>query len=617
VSLPRARYDKDAISVGEQFLPMSLDTQNVYSKELPSPLSDSLKDERDVIDQKIVHLHDEMQRSELRRLRNMKTLINLKLPCEILSNIFSLTKDSYRGDPHCFDEGSRYKSLSTHWIRCTSHVCSHWRAVALSDPSLWVDGIPANRAAIKVFLERSKDLPIVLDSNIIYIASHRAKIYSFIPRHMKRVEALYIEHISLAADDGATIAKVLDTDMPHLKELCLSFNLIRRASKREPFFTVPHSIIKGIKYLRLNACNLHWDQAQLRNLTVLRLSSGYVPFARKFRASIKQISNILRLSPELQSLELENIVLDDTGEQNDTYPDIFLPSLMDLSLRSDGSILAEILINNASAPRLTCMMFDICTNSELVLTSLMATAARAVPCPSVLELTQSRRQDEEKRINCFFQDDSLSKRINIINSWHGERFNILQIIPMCLQGLDLRAVSSFLCSLDEPLSKQWWTEMLKQMPSLKQIDASSLESSDGLISALTPEVTQSKSASDKDNPDDRDEMVTAESHGNGASTYGQTILSPSLASLILHDTLLDTDRRRFEASALEERLFKERLFKDLIHCLSGRMAYGCKLNLLSLLQDYEQHVPGRHENMSLRECVNYLDFDGEKYRRYW
>ncbi|KAI0747686.1 hypothetical protein C8Q80DRAFT_1168093 [Daedaleopsis nitida] len=78
--------------------------------------------------------------SQLRSLHNSLATVN-RLPPELLSHVFSYLHDLPR------------KNVDL--IRAT-HICKHWRAVALKDPSLWSKFSLHHTKAVKQYLERSK-----------------------------------------------------------------------------------------------------------------------------------------------------------------------------------------------------------------------------------------------------------------------------------------------------------------------------------------------------------------------------------------------------------------------------------------------------------------------------
>ncbi|KAJ3526209.1 hypothetical protein NMY22_g10257 [Coprinellus aureogranulatus] len=92
----------------------------------------------------------------LERCHNSLSLPN-QLPAEILSSIFLLVLYHHREKVlyHGENEGAR-------WIRVT-HVCRHWRQVALGCPTLWAELSFANTALTEVMLSRSRNAPLTVE----------------------------------------------------------------------------------------------------------------------------------------------------------------------------------------------------------------------------------------------------------------------------------------------------------------------------------------------------------------------------------------------------------------------------------------------------------------------
>ncbi|KAI0277170.1 hypothetical protein BGY98DRAFT_900306, partial [Russula aff. rugulosa BPL654] len=87
-------------------------------------------------------------------LTRRNTLVPISvLPPEILARVFHLLVR--KEPPFC----GRRKNLG--WIRVT-HVCRHWRQVALGDSSLWskISGMLANTKWISEMLARAKNAPL-------------------------------------------------------------------------------------------------------------------------------------------------------------------------------------------------------------------------------------------------------------------------------------------------------------------------------------------------------------------------------------------------------------------------------------------------------------------------
>jgi hypothetical protein len=120
----------------------------------------------------------QLVRSLLTR-RNALVPISL-LPSEILARVFHLL---VLAEPPL--SGGR----SLGWIRVT-HVCQHWRQVALDDSSLWAKiwGIPTNTKWISEMLARAKNAPLDIEFNAFTWSSADALL--MIPPHISHTRQL-------------------------------------------------------------------------------------------------------------------------------------------------------------------------------------------------------------------------------------------------------------------------------------------------------------------------------------------------------------------------------------------------------------------------------------------
>jgi hypothetical protein len=122
---------------------------------------DSTEELRTVIDEKLKGL--EAQKLELHRARNKLLAINSRVPVELLADIFCYTiplKSDGTRLLHVCENDQQNCKRRTHAV---TQVCSHWRAVALSTPWLWIQCLPYDPAGVKTYLDRSAGLPMVLD----------------------------------------------------------------------------------------------------------------------------------------------------------------------------------------------------------------------------------------------------------------------------------------------------------------------------------------------------------------------------------------------------------------------------------------------------------------------
>jgi hypothetical protein len=136
--------------------------------------------------------------------RNALVPISL-LPPEILARIFHLL---------VLEEPPLSGGRSLGWIRVT-HVCRHWRQVALDDSSLWAKfwGIPTNTKWIPEMLARAKNAPLDIEFNASTRSCSEALL--MIPPHLSHTGQLRFHCHSALHPDG--VREIYSWDAPALE----------------------------------------------------------------------------------------------------------------------------------------------------------------------------------------------------------------------------------------------------------------------------------------------------------------------------------------------------------------------------------------------------------------
>jgi hypothetical protein len=145
----------------------------------------------------------QLVRSLLTR-RNALMPISL-LPPEILARVFHLL---------VLEEPPLSGGQSLGWIRVT-HVCQHWRQVALDDSSLWAKiwGIPTNTKWISEILARAKNAPLDIEFNAFTRSCSEALL--MIPPHLSHTRQLRFHCHSALHPDG--VREIYSWDAPALE----------------------------------------------------------------------------------------------------------------------------------------------------------------------------------------------------------------------------------------------------------------------------------------------------------------------------------------------------------------------------------------------------------------
>jgi F-box-like len=133
------------------------------------------------------------------------------LPPEILARVFHLL---------VLEEPPFTGRQNLGWIRVT-HVCRHWRQVALDDSSLWAKiwGIPTNTKWISEMLARAKNAPLDVEFNAITRPSREALL--MIPPHLSHTRHLRFHNLSTRHHDS--VRGIYSCEAPALEHFELTF----------------------------------------------------------------------------------------------------------------------------------------------------------------------------------------------------------------------------------------------------------------------------------------------------------------------------------------------------------------------------------------------------------
>ncbi len=279
---------------------------------------------RHALDNELYALH--MIMCAMRTRRNNVSLIG-RLPPEILSCIFSfhainqpvLSDPIYNpNDP--FPSGYRYgpTRLGLGWIAIT-HVCRHWRQVALSDPTLWRTIVfDLGTEWAEEMLARSKATLISYCRDLSFrprVSRGRSVDDELtLRKHLSHIQRLVL---SGHPDTLAPAVRALTTPAPYLESL----ELYRDASLLHGFcITLPYDLFAhkapNLRHVTLVGCAVPWDSPCFRDLTLIDIripppspSMSPAPAAQTdlpLIPTLDRLLSILEAAPSLQELSLAN-----------------------------------------------------------------------------------------------------------------------------------------------------------------------------------------------------------------------------------------------------------------------------------------------------------------------
>jgi len=288
---------------------------------------------------------DAAKRLILSILTRRNTLVPISvLPAEIFSRIFNFVALFNR-------------SFLQDWIHVT-HVCRHWRQIALDDSTLWThfSSYPRNKDWIAERLSRARNAPLVIKVDG-WLGKDTLSL--FIP-HISHTRELHLH--SLSSFHPEIVQKIRIQKAPVLESLELgmsdNFPLDSEHAVGHLFFKGP---LPKLRILRVLYFVFPWSlfpRGQLTQLQVTLIGEvSAVASKDSQHDDLNQLIDLLIDCPALEVLTLENclpaMLSESSGGQT-----IHFPRLSRLSLRGSSSRVTNLLkmlkLSSATTLRLIC-----------------------------------------------------------------------------------------------------------------------------------------------------------------------------------------------------------------------------------------------------------------------
>ena len=536
------------------------------------------------------------------------------LPPEILCEIFLYAADVDIHEQYVVKE--RRKSYG--WI-CVSHVCRHWRTVALSCPALWsrLDVKAGSPELLEAFLARSRGVPLTVSytgrvrgSHLTLPWSEQEAIAMVLESHLQRTRSL-----SLTLGDGEqnTILTTLNGPSPLLKSLEIRCDTSYAVS--HDAYTRVHELLHHpetrVRSLKLHHFAMRWPKVRLPHLTQLNITGGQSPVSPR--------EDLRHLTVALASMEaLEELVLDsavtlplDSALSDVTTP-VVLPRLRTLCLRDSASECIHVL-NRFTTPSLSSLGLEVHAHmdpgslySQVV--AAIVTKTRSMQTFLALAINFSSNYPNQARVSAYtkadpgavvqstfptvFRPDQASLDVSFRAMESGRDQPIAELCRLLPVG-EVRS----LYMTGEKISESLWTTVLSR---LHKVTALHAHGSAAIGDVLPDMLLRKRSGSHQDMDGGAEEhnhpYILPRLHTLALASYYFAIRDPRELSSRESD---DEDSGHGERGGLVERFVK---------CLAERSEHGASIEELCISRPI--NITGE-EIDKLEKTVAVFKWDGQ------
>ena len=267
--------------------------------------------------------------SKIRSSKNSRSSIN-RLPPEVLALI-----------PYSFD----FDRFCMHVVRAT-HVCRYWRNTFIAFTPLWsrLSAHMMHKDTIAAFIDRSGAAPLEVTFNWRW----QAKTSGRLVPHSTRICKMHF--INFPFDCIAEISNKFDQPLPMLREVVIQLMDCDLRFMSPPPFERPF-LTGATNLVLLNLLSLQWWSGTLLHFVIPTLTHLKITIHNSRAASIGELLEFFRNSPQLEDIHIQGVIVHDTAEKGSAFPDQFepvdLPHLHNIYLgwnksRSQCTLLAHI-----------------------------------------------------------------------------------------------------------------------------------------------------------------------------------------------------------------------------------------------------------------------------------
>ncbi|KAG6806416.1 hypothetical protein H0H92_011431, partial [Tricholoma furcatifolium] len=279
--------------------------------------------------------------------------ITCRIPREVLARIFSYAVKDTVGDNASRDTLSK----KIDWIRAVSHICSHWREVALSTPSLWstIDLGYYEPAWALEMLQRSKNMPLSVINAVLISKKSFPVLVDILDSHLPRIKDLLVEHtpaFSLrriptitSKDYSALLSLLSQHDSPKMERLVMIGTPEFSDAVQLPDRIITRSA--SLKHLVLDGYGIDWELPpafeDLKSLTIRHIPKNLQP-------SMVQLLGFISQVPLLETLTVADI---DSHEEilPSNMEHVHMEHLENINLSSDRISVINSFFDRLSLPK--------------------------------------------------------------------------------------------------------------------------------------------------------------------------------------------------------------------------------------------------------------------------
>jgi len=394
------------------------------------------------------------------------------IPTELLVHVFLLVRDS---------------ASTSSWISLT-HVCRHWREIALGTPLLWTS-IPVERgpAFLRACLARSSD--VLVDVIFRHSLSNIDCLLGDLGSHAGRVRMLKV----LVLSDDAAEKLLQDVVAPALRLEDLAFQRQTPSlNSTIPPLALPDRDWSNLRRLQLKGIALPKHSSPMMNLTSLVLSNVIAGA----RLALEEMLDKLSKCPRLEYLSIfdscPSALKSNDVEGSARTHTIPLPTLQTLKLSMHASVASEILAS-ISVPVHTVIDIKCVLDPRQTSHNLISAILRRQPS-EFANIVQARSlylfvASNIFRVRVSDASGAASTKLLDMDIECNPPMDMSYLLPDALRDLTHIASSSPVTDLqvfgDQRLIGQDdWRVSLAQLPALETLEVGSRGHVDSLFQAL-------------------------------------------------------------------------------------------------------------------------------------